>query len=398
MPTYPTYKLGEVAEILDSFRKPINSTERTKRIQGKTENELYPYYGATGQVGLIDEYLTDGEYVLVGEDGAPFLEPFKNKSYIIHGKAWVNNHAHILSGKKYVLSNQYLNYFLNSFDYRGYVNGTTRLKLTQGNLVEIPISLPPLPTQRAIVTRIETLFAELDKGVEKLKTAQQQLKVYKQAVLNDCLTKGSEKWEKVNIQFFLDKSSRGMITGPFGSALKKSEHQNFGVPVLGIENIGEGAFIMPNKIFVTEEKAKELKGFSVQSEDIIISRSGTVGEICKVPSFMNNALLSTNLIRVRLNLDVILADYFVLLFQCSQIKQQVKDLCKGTTRAFLNQTILNQIQFPLPPLPEQQRIVQEIETRLSACDEVEKQIAESLQQAEALRQSILKKAFSGELV
>ena len=115
MPTYPTYKLGDVAEILDSFRKPINSTERAKKIQGKSESELYPYYGATGQVGLIDEYLTDGEYVLVGEDGAPFLEPFKPKSYIITGKTWVNYHAHIISGKKGVSCNQYLNYYLDFY-------------------------------------------------------------------------------------------------------------------------------------------------------------------------------------------------------------------------------------------------------------------------------------------
>ena len=113
---------------------------------------------------------------------------------------------------------------------------------------------------------------------------------------------------------------------------------------------------------------------------------------------MHGALMSTNLIRVRLNLDVISADYFVLLFQCSQIRQQVKDLCKGTTRAFLNQTILTQIQFPLPPLPDQQRIVQEIESRLSQAEAAEARIAESLQKTEALRQSILKKAFSGELV
>lgn len=395
---YPTYKLSEVADILDSFRKPINSTERTKRIQGKTENKLYPYYGATGQVGLIDEYLTDGEYVLVGEDGAPFLEPFKNKSYIIRGKAWVNNHAHILSGKKDVLSNQYLNYFLNSFDYRNYVNGTTRLKLTQGNLTQIPIPLPPLPTQHSIVTRIETLFAELDKGVEHLRTAQQQIKTYRQAVLNHWLNNDDGKWEMVNISCFLDNSCKGMMTGPFGTALKKSEHKSCGIPVLGIENIGEGSFVMPNKIFVTEEKAKELKTFAVKTDDIIISRSGTVGEICKVPFFMNDALLSTNLIRIRLNLDLINADYFVLLFQSSQIKQQVKDLCKGTTRAFLNQTILSQISFPFPPLSEQQRIVAEIESRLSQAEAVEASIERALQQAEALRQSILKKAFNGELI
>lgn len=395
---YPTYKLSEVADILDSFRKPINSTERTKRIQGKTENKLYPYYGATGQVGLIDEYLTDGEYVLVGEDGAPFLEPFKNKSYIIRGKAWVNNHAHILSGKKDVLSNQYLNYFLNSFDYRNYVNGTTRLKLTQGNLTQIPIPLPPLPTQQAIVSRIETLFAELDKAVQHLRTAQQQIKTYRQTVLNHWLNNDDGKWEMVNISCFLDNSCKGMMTGPFGTALKKSEHKSCGIPVLGIENIGEGSFVMPNKIFVTEEKAKELKTFAVKTDDIIISRSGTVGEICKVPFFMNDALLSTNLIRIRLNLDLINADYFVLLFQSSQIKQQVKDLCKGTTRAFLNQTILSQISFPFPPLSEQQRIVAEIESRLSQAEAVEASIERALQQAEALRQSILKKAFNGELI
>ncbi|MDY4849652.1 MAG: restriction endonuclease subunit S [Paludibacteraceae bacterium] len=113
---------------------------------------------------------------------------------------------------------------------------------------------------------------------------------------------------------------------------------------------------------------------------------------------MNDALLSTNLIRIRLNLDLINADYFVLLFQSSQIKQQVKDLCKGTTRAFLNQTILSQISFPFPPLSEQQRIVQEIESRLSQATASETYIENALQQAEALRQSILKKAFSGELV
>ena len=276
--------------------------------------------------------------------------------------------------------------------------GGTQKNISQTVLNSLYIPLPPLPTQQAIVTRIEALFAELDKAVQHLHTAQKQLKTYRQAVLNHWLNNDDRKWEMVNISCFLDNSCRGMMTGPFGTALKKSEHKSCGVPVLGIENIGEGSFVMPNKIFVTKEKAEELKTFAVKTDDIIISRSGTVGEICKVPLFMKDALLSTNLIRIRLNLDLINADYFVLLFQSSQIKQQVKDLCKGTTRAFLNQTILNQISFPLPPLPDQHRIVQEIESRLSQAEAAEASIAEALQKTEALRQSILKKAFSGELV
>ena len=80
-------------EIWDTLRKPINAKERQNRIEGKAASELYPYYEATGQVGYIDGYISDGEYVLLGEDGAPFLNPTATKAYLIHGKAWVNNHA-----------------------------------------------------------------------------------------------------------------------------------------------------------------------------------------------------------------------------------------------------------------------------------------------------------------
>ncbi|NCT16431.1 MAG: restriction endonuclease subunit S, partial [Flavobacteriales bacterium] len=171
-------KLGEVVSILDNLRKPINSTERLQRINGKNQKDLFPYYGATGQVGWIDSFLTDGEFILVGEDGAPFLDNFKNKAYKISGKTWVNNHAHILKEKENITLNNFILYYLNSIDYRQYVNGTTRLKLTKGSLTEIPFPLPPIGIQKAIVSKIEELFSELDKGLEDLKTAQQQLKTY----------------------------------------------------------------------------------------------------------------------------------------------------------------------------------------------------------------------------
>ncbi|MDF1580357.1 MAG: restriction endonuclease subunit S, partial [Desulfuromonadales bacterium] len=85
--------LENVAEILDSQRVPVNAKERETR-QGDI-----PYYGATGQVGFIDDYLFDEELVLLGEDGAPFFDPSKQKAYIIRGKSWVNNHAHVLRTK-----------------------------------------------------------------------------------------------------------------------------------------------------------------------------------------------------------------------------------------------------------------------------------------------------------
>ncbi len=391
---YPTYKLSEVADILDSFRKPINSTERTKRIQGKTENKLYPYYGATGQVGLIDEYLTDGEYVLVGEDGAPFLEPFKNKSYIIRGKAWVNNHAHILSGKKDVLSNQYLNYFLNSFDYRNYVNGTTRLKLTQGNLTQIPIPLPPLPTQHAIVSRIETLFAELDKAVQHLRTAQQQIKTYRQAVLSHWLNNEDGKWEMVKLGDVAEK----IFDGPFGTHLKSDDYVSSGIRVVRLENIKAGYFDDSKQSFVTPEKYEIIKRHTVYPTDLIMSTfiSEEV-KVCQMPKHIEFAVNKADCIGIRLK-SLANNDFIKYYLSFRSVYHQLEIQVHGATRPRVNTTQIKNIEINLPPLSEQQRIVAEIESRLSQASAAEESIGKALQQAEALRQSILKKAFNGELI
>lgn len=386
----------EAVDICDTFRKPINSSERASRIKGKEQSELYPYYGATGQVGFIDDYITDGEYVLLGEDGAPFLDAFSNKAYIISGKTWVNNHAHVLRSKT---NNKFLCYYLNSFNYKGYVSGTTRLKLTQAEMKRIPVPVPPLSEQERIVSRIEELFSQLDAGVETLKKTKAQLAVYRQAVLKEAFNSAEVDCKMLLIAEILTKTRKGMSTGPFGTMIKKSDHKATGVPMLGIENIGRGQFVDGNKIYVTAEKAEELKAFSLRAGDIIISRSGTVGEICAVPERAEGSLLSTNLMRVSLDNTMIRSDYFIALFQSKGIVlDQIKELCKGSTRDFLNQTILKQIVFPVPSMEKQEEIVSIIEARMSVCDSIEQTVDIALQQAEVMRQSILKDAFEGRLL
>ena len=152
-------RLEQVADILDNLRKPINASERDSRIKNRQIDELYPYYGATGQVGLIDDYVVNGHYLLLGEDGAPFLDKNAIKAYSISGKSWVNNHAHILSPK---IDFEFLQYSLNQIDYSEYVNGSTRLKLTQTDMRSIKIMLPPLAEQKRIKFKIQTLFSQLD--------------------------------------------------------------------------------------------------------------------------------------------------------------------------------------------------------------------------------------------
>ena len=263
---------------------------------------------------------------------------------------------------------------------------------------KIKVLIPPLDEQFRIVARIEEFFSELDKAVDTLKTTKEQLAVYRQAVLKDAFDNAQAMCERFTpIEELLVTDRKGMSTGPFGTMLKKHEHKTTGVPMLGIENIDSGKFIDGNKIFVTPEKAAELKSFALKSGDIIISRSGTVGELCVVPPRMEGALLSTNLMRVSLDCQKVLPEYFIYLFQSKGIVlDQVKELCKGSTRIFLNQTILKQIQFPIPNVHEQLQIINTIESRLTFCDNIEKTVDTALAQADAMRQSILKQAFEEE--
>ena len=400
-----TYLLN-ICDVLDNLRKPINTSERTKRVEGKPKHELYPYYGATGQVGYIDDYLTDGEYVLIGEDGAPFLDYTKPVAYKINGKTWVNNHAHIL---KSFFNNDYLLHYLNQFQYRDYVTGTTRLKLTQGALKKMPVKLAPLPIQRAIVTKIENLFTSLDKGIADLKKAQEKLKVYRQAVLKKAFEGGltnrnvkvgelPEGWQWVKIDTLIETEKNAIKAGPFGSSLKKEFYVTDGYKIYGQEQVIRGNPFYGD-YYIDEQKYQELISCRVKPGDILISLVGTVGKVLVLPYNIKAGIINPRLIKISLSKSKYDNKFFKYYFESSAVKSIYKINASGTTMDVLNIGIIKKIPFPLPStLAEQHAIVRQIESRLSVCDKIEQSITEGLEKSEALRQSILKKAFEGKLL
>jgi len=140
-------KLGEITECLDGKRIPLNSKERELR-RGNI-----PYYGTNGQVDSVNDYIFDEELLLLAEDGGSWGRNEKC-SYIINGKSWVNNHAHVLRMKSSVMI-KFLEAYLNLSDLTAYISGTTRGKLNQRRMNEIKIPLPSLPVQKQIVSILE---------------------------------------------------------------------------------------------------------------------------------------------------------------------------------------------------------------------------------------------------
>lgn len=152
-------KLGEVCEILDHLRVPITKKDR--------QSGIYPYYGASGVQDYVNSYLFDGRYLLVGEDGAKWGTNDKS-AYIIEGKSWVNNHAHILKIDKEV-NDKLIEYYLVFKDLNEFITGAIVPKLTQQALRNIPIPVPPISEQEHIVQELDLLSGIIEKHKQQLK-------------------------------------------------------------------------------------------------------------------------------------------------------------------------------------------------------------------------------------
>ena len=170
-------RLGEIVNIYDKQRIPLDSEFRLT-IKGNI-----PYCGATGVIDYINDYIFDGEYLLIAEDGGNFGR-FEKTAYMMKGKFWANNHVHILRGRDGMSDNNFLMYFINFQDISCYISGSTREKLNQALLKSIIIPLPPLPEQH----RIASVLSQIDEVIEKEERYKEKLERIKQGLMQDLLT------------------------------------------------------------------------------------------------------------------------------------------------------------------------------------------------------------------
>ena len=283
--------------------------------------------------------------------------------------------------------------------------GGAQPNISQTILKDLDLPLPPKPTQQAIVSKIEELFSELDKGIENLRTAQQQLKTYRQSVLkwafegkltNENVKDGElpNGWKQVAIKDITEMNPKI----PNRENIDKRMEVQF-LPMKLVEEI-------INKIHLTEIRKYEevLKGSYTPfiNGDVIFAKVTPCmenGKIAIVDNLKNGVGFGSSEFHVIRAGEKVTQEFIFYYLVQDRFRHEAANEMTGAVglRRVPKQFIENH-DLPLPPIEEQNKIVQEIESRLSVADKMEESLTQSLQQAEALRQSILKKAFEGRLI
>lgn len=325
----------------------------------------YPIYGSGGIIGRANNYLCRENTTIIGRKGNI------NSPMYVKEKFWNIDTAFGLESKT-ILESKLLFYFCLGFNFKQLDKSTAVPSLAKRDILNIEIPLPPLPEQRVLVAKIEQLFSELDNGITNLKTAQERLKIYRQAVLKKAFDLNSKKYkiEEICKEIF----AGGDKPIDFFSKVKTKECT---IPII--------ANAMANKGIYGYTKNPRVKEIAIT----IAGRGSGTGHVeLREEPF----LPIVRLITIIPKLEKVVIKYLVYFLKNLNIEKS------GSAIPQLTIPMVKSFEIHLPSKQKQHQIVQQIESRLSICDKVEEIITDNIQKAEALRQSILKKAFAGELL
>lgn len=355
--SWKTAPLGELCEILDNRRRPITKRDRT--------HGIYPYYGATGIVDHVGDYIFDEKLVLVGEDGAKW-DSGDMTAFIAQGKYWVNNHAHVIKPLRNILLDEWLVYYFYFKDLKEFVSGLTVPKLNQGQLRLIPIPLPPLAIQKKIVAKIDAIFAEIDKATTATQSNEKNSESLFQSYLTEVFMGIANQNELVKLNEVLKLE--------YGKGLDDSERDSNGI---------YGAY-GANGI-----KSKTNK-FLYDKPSIIVGRKGSAGELTLVKKKFW-ALDVTYYVTH----DSKTSDLYFLYYALKML--DLPSLAKGI-KPGINRNDVYRFSIALPKLSEQKLIVENILNVYSKLELAKNSYITKKLELGLLKQSILQRAFSGEFI
>ena len=385
-------KLGELCDI---------QTGKYDANHAKSKGK-YRFYTCAYEFMYCDTKRFSGESLILPGNGANVGEVFYyNGEFDAYQRTYVLNE--IKTFPKYLYYHLLCNWKKRNQN-KQFGSATNYIRM--GNFTDYELPIPPKSTQQAIVSKIEELFSELDKGIEQLKIAQQQLKTYRQSVLkwafegkltNENVKEGElpKEWKEVVLKDVCK------IIGGVTKGRDFKGKETIHLPYLRVANVQDG-YLDLEEIKTIEVLPSDKEKYKLLFGDILYTEGGDKDKLGRGAIWKNeidDCIHQNHIFRARPLSKEIDSKYIAYFSQTRIAKNYFFKHGKQTTNlASINLTILSNLPVPICSFKEQNNIVQEIESRLSVADKMDESITQSLQQTEALRQSILKKAFEGKLV
>lgn len=386
--THKLVRLKYVAEILDEYRKPV-----TAQYRNQNADILYDYYGASGIIDKIDGYTIDDHVMLIGEDGANLKLRNLPLMYEVCGKAWINNHAHILKPMKN-MDFYYLFYALEALDINNYITGSAQPKLNQENLKEILIPLPSYEVQKKVSSYLDTKCSEIDATAEDIQKEISLLEEYKKSVITEAVTKGlnpDAEMKDSGIEWIGDINPKASLCrlkffsymkGRIGWQGLKSEDfiDNGPYCVTGTDFIN-GKINWDTCYHVSEERYKMDSNIQLKIGDLLVTKDGTIGKLAKVTELPEKACLNSHLLIIRPLNERFTNEYLYYVISSDVFVRYYKYSSTGSTIESLSQDKLGNFIFPVYDLLSQQQIVDYLDTK---CSEIDSLIADKKRQLDIL--------------
>ncbi len=286
--------------------------------------------------------------------------------------------------------------------------GAAQPNISQQTIRDLPFPLAPLNEQKRIVEKLDTILPKVKNAKARLENIPKILKKFRQSVLSAaCSGKLTEEWREIggfNNDFKLIELNDvvpkgGLFDGPFGSNLKTSDYIESGVRVIRLENIGHNSFLSEKGTFVSKEKYEYLKKHSVGEGDIIFS-SFINDEIrcCILPDLKKNAIAKADCFTIRPDENLIDKRFLLFVLLSRETFEKLTDNIHGVSRPRINTTQLKRLEIRMFPIEEQHEIVRRVEKLFALADSLEEKYKIAIARVEKIEQSVLAKAFRGELV
>ena len=367
---YPIKKLGNIADFLDSRRKPVKECDR---VIGP-----YPYYGANGLQGWINDFLFDEDLILLAEDGGHFDNPDRGVAYKISGKTWVNNHAHVIKPKEGV-DLDYLCRVLENYDLTPWITGTTRGKLTKGSASEILIPLPPLAEQR----RIASILDQADELRQKRQQAIEKLDQLLQATFIDMFgdpVSNSKGWEKVEV---------GKVTTCIVPGRDKPKSFTGSIPWITTDDLNSLGYTSQSKkrMGLTQTEIDDVRAKVIPFQSVVMSCVGNLG----ITSIANNEFVMNQQLHSYQCLEQITPEF--LMFCLPFEKNYMFSRATSTTLPYMNKSVCNSVPVILPPIDLQEKWSK----ILLSIEEHKQSLYKQLDMQNQLFSALQNQAFSGTL-